>query len=256
MSTKPKPVFAPFKHHRTFEMVSNKIKKLIFDGVFKPGDKLPPETELAQQFNVGRQSVREALRILELSGFIRIQKGGGGGAVIKDTISDTIGNLFLDAFQLEKISIEELTIARIEIEKIILKYVIQNADESDIRYLQENLRKTKEKAKKNLIVIDENIHFHKLLAKASKNPLFIIVSEAIITAVRQVWIQLRPDSDLLNNEKWHNDSTINSKNTIKYHEKILNAIIARDLEEAVVQLEKHLEEVKNRLQLLGSQPCK
>ncbi len=74
-------MFTPVKGSRTFEEVSNQIKKLIFGGVFKPGDKLLPETELAQQFNVGRQSIREALRILELSGFITIQKGGGGEAV-------------------------------------------------------------------------------------------------------------------------------------------------------------------------------
>jgi len=65
MPSNLKTVFTPLKNPRTFEEVSNRIKKLIFDGVFKPGDKLPPEIEIAQQFNVGRQSIREALRILE-----------------------------------------------------------------------------------------------------------------------------------------------------------------------------------------------
>ena len=139
MSFETKAVFTPIKGSRTFEEVSDQIKKLIFDGVFKPGDKLLPEIELAQQFNVGRQSIREALRILELSGFITIQKGGGGGAVIRDTISSTISRLFLDAFQLEKITIEELTVARFEIEKTVLKYAIANADEADLKRLQENV---------------------------------------------------------------------------------------------------------------------
>ena len=171
MSSELKAVFTPIKGSRTFEEVSNQIKKLIFDGVFKPGDKLLPETELAQQFNVGRQSVREALRILELSGFITIQKGGGGGAIIKDTISNKISNLFLDAFQLEKITIEELTVARFEIEKTVLKYAIENADEADIKRLQENVRDALEKIEANINVIDENIQFHNLLARASKNHL-------------------------------------------------------------------------------------
>lgn len=74
-----KPIFEPFKNNkRAFEEVSSSIKSLIFKGILQPGDKLPSEGELANQFNVGRQTVREALRILELSGFIKVQKGFGG----------------------------------------------------------------------------------------------------------------------------------------------------------------------------------
>ncbi len=250
MSPTPKAVFTPVKSPRTFEEVSNRIKKLIFDGVFKPGDKLPSETDLAQQFNVGRQSVREALRILELSGFITIQKGGGGGAIIKDTISNTISKLFLDAFQLEKITIEELTIARVEIEKTVLKYAIQNADASDIRNLQENIGKTWQKIEDNAIVIDENIQFHNLLARASKNHLFVIVVEAITTAVRHFLSQLGPDSEFSENAQRYSETIIRSKNTVEYHQHILDAIVAKDLDRGLECLEKHLYEVKNRLKLL------
>jgi DNA-binding FadR family transcriptional regulator len=253
MSSELKAVFTPVKGSRTFEEVSNQIKKLIFDGVFKPGDKLLPETELAQQFNVGRQSVREALRILELSGFITIQKGGGGGAVIKDTISNTISKLFLDAFQLEKITIEELTVARFEIEKIVLKYAIENAEEADIKSLQENVRNAHKKIEANINVIDENIQFHHLLAKASKNHLFVIVVEAVTTAVRHFLSELGPDAEFSDNEQWYNENIIQSKNTLAYHNEILNAVIEKKLDKAVDILENHLQEVKNRLQPFARQ---
>jgi GntR family transcriptional repressor for pyruvate dehydrogenase complex len=247
-----KTVFTPIKSPRTFEAVSNRIKKLIFDGVFKPGDKLPPEIEIAQQFNVGRQSIREALRILELSGFIAIQRGGGGGAIIKDTISSTISALFLDAFQLEKITIEELTVARIEIEKVVLKYAIENADQDDIKGLQENVREAREKIKNNIPVIDENIRFHTLLAKASKNHLFVIVVEAVTTAMRHFLSQLGPNSEYSGHPEWFSENTIKSSNTLAYHEDILNAIIEKKLDQALVILENHLQEVQNRLRPFGS----
>jgi GntR family transcriptional repressor for pyruvate dehydrogenase complex len=253
MSSNPKTVFTPVKSPRTFEEVSNQIKKLIFDGVFKPGDKLPSEIEIAQQFNVGRQSIREALRILELSGFITIQKGGGGGAVVKDTISNTISELFLDAFQLEKITLEELTIARFEIEKIVLKYAIENADMSDIQSLQKNIGEALEKIENNIPAVDENIRFHKLLAKASKNHLFVIVVEAVTTAIRHFLSGLGPDSEFSGSEKWTNENMMNSKNTIAYHEDILKAIIEKKLDKAIDILEKHLLEVKGRLQPLAGQ---
>jgi GntR family transcriptional repressor for pyruvate dehydrogenase complex len=253
MSSGLKAVFTPIKNPRTFEEVSNQIKKLIFDGVFKPGDKLPSEIEIAQQFNVGRQSIREAMRILELSGFITIQKGGGGGAIIKDTISSTISELFLDAFQMEKITIEELTIARFEIEKIVLKYAIENADESDIESLQKNIRETREKIENNILAVDENIRFHKLLAKASKNHLFAIVVEAVTTAVRHFLSGLGPASESSDSEKWYNENMMNSKNTLDYHENILNAVIEKKLDVAIDILENHLLEVKGRLQPLARQ---
>ena len=254
MSNIPKALFTPIKSPRTFEEVSNQIKKLIFDGVFKPGDKLPPETELAQQFNVGRQSIREAMRILELSGFLTIQKGGGGGALIKDTISSTISELFLDAFQLEKISLEDLTIARFEIEKIVLKYAIENADASDIESLQENIRQSRERIENNLLAVDENIRFHKLLAKASKNHLFVIVVEAVTMAIRHFMSGLEPDPESSDSEKWYSENLMKSKNTLAYHKSILQAVIEKKADQAIDILEKHLLEVKSRLQpLAGSQ---
>ena len=251
MASDLKHVFTPIKSPRTFEEVSNQIKKLIFDGVFKPGDKLPPEIEIAQQFNVGRQSIREALRILELSGFITIQKGGGGGAIIKDTISNTISELFLDAFQLEKITLEELTIARFEIEKIVLKYAIENADESDIEALQQNIREAREKIDNNILAVDENIRFHKLLAKASKNHLFVIVVEAVTAAIRHFLSGLGPDSESSDSEKWYSENMMNSKNTLAYHEDILNAVVEKKLSTAIDILDNHLLEVKGRLQPLA-----
>ena len=101
-----KNLFEPIKSERTFEKVSKKIKQLIFDGVLKPGDRLPSELDLAQQFGVSRQTIREALRILELSGFITIQKGGAGGPLIKDTVLHSLNGMFLDAFQLEKVTLD------------------------------------------------------------------------------------------------------------------------------------------------------
>jgi len=181
-----KNLFTPVRNERTFEKVSSRIKGLIFDGVLKPGDRLPSENELAQQFNVSRQTVREALRILELSGFITTQKGGSGGPLIKDTILNTISDLYRDAFRMEKISIEELTLVRFEIERVVLEHATDKADESDIEALQHNIARAKEKIEDNETAIDEHIEFHNLLAKASKNHVFVVVSGSLAAAVRDV----------------------------------------------------------------------
>lgn len=247
MALSKAPLIEPIKSSRAFEQVSAQIKKMIFDGVLRPGDKLPSEAELASGFGVGRQTIREALRILELSGFIVIQKGGGGGAIVKDSISATISTLFLDTFRLENTSLEELTIARVEIERVVLKYAVANADALDIQALRQNVAESRAKSDQNQMIVDENIAFHQLLAKASKNKLFVIVVEAITATVRHCMRQMQSVDKVARGEKAYNDQLVKSRNTIVYHKGIVDAIEARDVDNATRLLEEHLTEVKQRL---------
>jgi GntR family transcriptional repressor for pyruvate dehydrogenase complex len=229
-----KVIFDPIKRTRTFEDVSDKIKQLIFDDVLKPGEKLPSEAQLALQFGVGRQTVREALRLLETSGFINIHRGGGGGPIIKDTIFNRISDLFLDAFRIKKITLAELTVARLEIEKVVLNYVIDNAEESDIRSLQKNVAEARKKIDNNLAATEENLQFHTLLAQASNNHVFFIVVESIMAVVGDFLSRIGPDVET-------------SDNVVSYHEDIVKAIAEKKRTKAINLLEQHLLEVRNRL---------
>ncbi len=248
--TKPNKIFTPIKSKRTFERVSTRIKRLIFDGVLKPGDRLPSESELAQQFDVGRQTIREALRILELSGFITVQKGGSGGPIIQTTVLNTINDLFLDAFRLEKVSTDELVVARIEIERVVLGYVIDLADEQDIRNLHENIQRARKKVDNNVVAIDENIDFHNLLAKASKNHVFVMVVGSIMAVVRDHTSRLTSNLEEAEDVSSYNESVILSRNAVDFHEEIVNAIVEKDNEKAFHLMESHVREVGHRLESL------
>jgi DNA-binding FadR family transcriptional regulator len=249
--SEPNKIFTPIRAERTFERVSVRIKKLILDGVLKPGDRLPTETELAQQFNVGRQTIREALRILELSGFITIQKGGSGGPMIQTTILNTINDLFLDAFRLEKITTDELTIARIEIEKVVLEYAIDFATDQDIRLLKENIQRARKKIANNMMAVDENVEFHNLLAKASGNHVFVMVVGSIMAVVRDHTSRLTSNLEETSDTANLSESVLTSENAVDIHEYIVNAIIEKDKEKASRLMEGHVREVGQRLESLG-----
>jgi DNA-binding FadR family transcriptional regulator len=236
-------LFSPIKSRRTFEEVSTEIKKLIFDGVLKPGDRLPSETELARQFGVGRQTVREALRLLELSGFIAIQRGVMGGPLIVDTILNTLSNSLFDAIQIKKITIDQLTVARLEIERVVLNHVFKNGEDSDFRILQDNIVRAKKKINDGIQAFDENIQFHKLLARASGNPVFAIMLEPIMAVVADFLSRFKPNLE-------------HSNNVIEAHEAILEAIRGRRIEEATQLLELHLLEIRNRLQIFDEEQNK
>jgi DNA-binding GntR family transcriptional regulator len=80
-----------------------------------------------------------------------------------------------------------------------------------------------------------------------------IVVEAVTTAVRHFLSELGPDTEFADNEQWYNENIIQSKNTLVYHNEILNAVIEKKLDKAVDILENHLQEVKNRLQPFARQ---
>ncbi|THG32537.1 FadR family transcriptional regulator [Glaciibacter flavus] len=69
---------------RAWESVLTHIEQQLLDGLIGPGDHLPPERSLAAELGVGRSSVREAVRVLEVMGLIRTQTGSGptAGAII------------------------------------------------------------------------------------------------------------------------------------------------------------------------------
>ncbi|HEY9279792.1 MAG TPA: winged helix-turn-helix domain-containing protein, partial [Eoetvoesiella sp.] len=74
------PTFAPIKAKRAFEQVCEQIRREVAAGTLRPGDRLPPERELAEQLGVSRTAIREALRSLENAGLVQCQQGMGGGA--------------------------------------------------------------------------------------------------------------------------------------------------------------------------------
>ncbi|WP_083455673.1 FadR/GntR family transcriptional regulator [Desulfosarcina cetonica] len=76
--------FTPIKTSRASEDVFLQLKAAILSGKFKPGSKLPSERELTAEFQVSRGVIREAIRMLELSGFLAIRQGHGGGAYVTD----------------------------------------------------------------------------------------------------------------------------------------------------------------------------
>jgi DNA-binding FadR family transcriptional regulator len=176
----------PVKSKRTFEEVSEKLKELIFSGTLKPGQQLPSEPALAQLFHVGRQSVREALRVLELSGFITVRPGVKGGAVIQSTMLSKLASLFSETIRLHKVSLEDCIAARRAIETSLLDLVFENADKEDIEALRNNIMAARKKLHAARSAYEENIEFHRLLAKASKNYTFTIVMESILSVFSEL----------------------------------------------------------------------
>jgi GntR family transcriptional regulator, transcriptional repressor for pyruvate dehydrogenase complex len=235
MATDYETLIEPVKSKRTFEEVSDKLKELIFSGTLIPGQRLPSEVALAQLFHVGRQSVREALRVLELSGFITVKSGVKGGAVIEGTILTKLAGLFLETFKLNKMSLQDCIEARKAIEVLVLDFVFRNATKDDVEALRNNVVKAKEKLHTNRSAFQEHVDFHRLLAQASKNYTLTVIVEIILAVFSDFTTGYRP---------------LSLKETTEmagFHEAIVDALAAKKKTAAVEFLRKDLGLAEKRL---------
>ncbi|OPY64478.1 MAG: Pyruvate dehydrogenase complex repressor [Syntrophorhabdaceae bacterium PtaU1.Bin034] len=221
-------VFGPIRNRRTFEEVSDRLKELIFNGTLQPGQQLPSEHALAQLFQVGRQSVREALRVLELSGFIKVRPGVKGGAVIEATVLSKMAGLFLDTIKLHKISLVDCMEARKAIESSVLMLAMTNADQTDIENLRDNIVRARRKLQADKSAYEENIDFHRILANASKNYTFSIVMESILA----VFADFKSRHEGVEVKQSMHITTL--------HEAIVDAMVAKNAKNALELLDKDL----------------
>jgi GntR family transcriptional repressor for pyruvate dehydrogenase complex len=83
--------FRPVQRRRIHEDVADQLRDAILDGRFAPGTRLPPERELADEFNVNRTSIREALKVLESLALVTVRQGDG--ATVQPLIDASFGVL-------------------------------------------------------------------------------------------------------------------------------------------------------------------
>jgi GntR family transcriptional regulator, transcriptional repressor for pyruvate dehydrogenase complex len=187
METKKEPGsgLRPLKRRRLSAEISNQLKGLIFNGEYKPGDKLPSENELCQIFEVGRPVVREALRNLENSGLIYVRPGAGGGPFVKKIGTDNLLEMLEGILKLEAVSVEALTEARLTIELAILPLVLERIQPEDLDELRENIKEAEE-ALKGGDREPRNLKFHIILANASQNELLMKFTGALLGLMAKV----------------------------------------------------------------------
>jgi len=127
MTTTPKSA-AP----RAWQIVLERIETDLLDGRLAPGDHLPPERELAATLGVGRSSVREALRVLEVMGLIRTATGSGpaSGAIVVATPSGGMSALLRLQVAAQGFPLEDVVTTRVILETGVVSALCEEPDAS------------------------------------------------------------------------------------------------------------------------------
>ena len=211
------------------EAIVRQIEKRIFEGRLKAGQILPPEKELMNQFGVGRNTVREALRILESSGLIKVKQGSRGGPVVTKLTNEFVSDFLMKAMRLQGVSPDQLSEFRLAIEPFMAELVAAKTDINPelISQMENNILDVKKLYKGKKVTAYRNMDFHVLIALATENPMFIV----LIRTLRVSFNLISPPQNKI------------QPITINYHQKILAAIKDRNPVEAREQMHRHMVEM-------------
>lgn len=163
------------------------IKKAILTGQIKFGDKIPPERELAEGFNVSRNMVREAIRGLEMSGYLEIRQGPRGGAFVREFTPDRLSMGFLDFYMAEKLTIEELNRVRLHIEPEVARLAALNSESEFARRLRTAMESEHmADAIEDLVTSLTKVHL--ILAEMCGNFFYEILVNALLSITKEITI--------------------------------------------------------------------
>jgi GntR family transcriptional regulator, transcriptional repressor for pyruvate dehydrogenase complex len=221
------------------EAIARQIEEQVHRGELLPDQMLPSENELMKQFGVGRNTIREAFRILETSGLLRIRQGSRGGSFITHMSNEFVSDFLMKALKLGGVSLASFHAFRTAIEPSIAAIVAQmdDVDPSIIIQIEENIARAKEINKSQGITALVNMDFHVLLAEATRNIMFIMIMKTLRAGLTDV---APAETEVLRSE------------TIAFHEKILDAIKRRDPAEAREQMRLHLAQSDNFVRTMSN----
>lgn len=185
----PKITFQRLRIRRLSETIEDCIKDLILRGEIKPGDKLPSEKELSRQFGVSIVTVREALRGLEVFGFIEKKKGKNGGIFMREAGSDSVKIPLYSFLSLRQFSARHLTELREIIEPAAVRIAAPQISSYEIGKLERNVRYCEKKIEKvgdvfserdSFDIEERNVEFHRLIAEATHNPVLALTVDYVM----------------------------------------------------------------------------
>jgi DNA-binding FadR family transcriptional regulator len=207
------------------DAVAARLKESILNASYAPGDALPSENQMADQFGVSRIVVREALKELKSKGLIEIRRGPKGGPFVTQLDDLNFGEQFSDMIRLRRMTVEQLYDARLLIEPEVVRLVIKHLTGEKIDELRTSVVRT-EAESDPLRRKELNTEFHRKLGALSGNPFYALLMNSFMDFVSRFIDVINPGTYDLHDKR--------------IHSQITEAIAARDEVKAVTLVRSHL----------------
>ena len=212
------------------DQVLERLRQMILRGAVAPGDFMPSERELMKRFGVGRPAVREAMQTLNTMGLITISHGERArvSELSADTVFrqiDTVAQMLLST---SPDNLEHLKVARRFFELGMVRQAAEQATPEDAAHLRTLVSTQRSRLGSAKPFIQADIAFHVGIARITKNPIFVSVSEAMLS-----WL-FHYHTDLL---FWSGNENL----TLEEHDNITESIERKDPDQAVIAMRTHLD---------------
>ena len=221
--------FSPVSSSKLYIQIYNQIRDAILEGRVSVGDKLPSEKELCQMFNVSRVPVREALSALELSGLV--ESVHGAGVFVKEV--NVVSNDWV-----HEIDPQEIIRTRQILEPEVARDAARCISEIERERLRGIMERFRAEAEVESYSSKTDEDFHRCLARASGNQMFIVLYDMIWKAMEQkMWSHIQ-------------ERTINSEfyrqGNYAEHMQIGQAVLDGDADTAFEIMKLHMERLETR----------
>ena len=228
-------MFAPVQTRRTFEEAVEQIAEKIKLGELRVGDRLPSERSLAEQMQISRPTLREAIRLLADSGLVEVRRGSGGGMFVA---TDYVPPELLQTRREMRIGeVAGVLEARRLLEPHVAQLATMRAREEDFQAMERTIADQRALLERGYHPRDEDrflqldVQFHLGIARATGNAM-------IVSLVRSLYRELEIARDMA----MHHEPT--AEWAVDIHERTLAAIRSGDLETVDRVMDEHLAQLE------------
>jgi len=222
---------SPGPRESTVAEIARQLLSQLVSGQVAPGSRLPSERALAEALDVGRSTIREALKALDVLGIIEVRTGDG--TYLRQGTSDLLPQAIEWGLMLGQPRTMELVEARRHIEVVMARLAAERADEDDVTRLRGHLEAMRA-APDAATLVEADIAFHMELATIARNS---VLSDVLVSirALLRVWIGRAV-------QQWHG-----VEDTVAEHEAVLDAVRRHAPAAAAKAMEQHMSRAARRL---------
>lgn len=223
-----------------YRVVCEAIEREIMNGRLGPGDQLPTETELAEQFGLTRHTVREGLRILEEGGLV--SREAGRRLFVKQPHYAELAPRAQRTLIMQRVTFLELWEVSMSLEPSAAARAATNIDAAQIEELEDNLRQMEAALQKGQSIIALDVAFHTLVAEIAANKALLLarepISQLFYPALAKLFAHPR------NNES-------GPRRLVDAHRYIIDALKLGDAAEAEDWMRRHIADFRRGYDVCG-----
>jgi DNA-binding FadR family transcriptional regulator len=161
-------------------LLARRIMKDVSRERLRPGDLLPPERTMLEKYQIGRGSLREALRLLEFQGVIALKPGPKGGPVLLNPSPAHLADMVLMLMQLKEAPYRTIVEVRSALEPVTSELAAHRLNPDQVRALEQTVIDMRDNINDSSTFFESNKRFHDIIAWGSGNVLFGYIVDSLL----------------------------------------------------------------------------